>query len=131
MKQHPMRVLIVEDHDAVATALASLVNDERDMQVIGTAASVADSIAQAAELKPDIVLMDFRLPDGNGADAGTAIRADHPDTKLIFVTRDDTRATRRAATTAGASGFIHKSRATAEVIAAIRAVAGGRTWLKP
>ncbi|MGH7765287.1 MAG: response regulator [Candidatus Dormibacteraceae bacterium] len=127
----PTRVLIVEDHQVVADGLAALINDQDDMTVVGTAGSVADSIQRATEIKPDIVLMDFRLGDGTGADAGLAIRQVRPETKLIFLTREDTDAARFAALEAGASAFIHKSRAAQEVVEAIRSVAGGGTLFTP
>ena len=131
MSRKPARVLIVDDHEAVAEALASLINDERDMRVVGTAGSVAESITRVTELQPDVVLLDFRLPDGTGADAGNVIHQDHPQTKLIFVTRDDTTAARMAAIDAGASAFIHKSQAASKVVDAIRVVVGGGRLVNP
>jgi DNA-binding NarL/FixJ family response regulator len=127
----PTRILIVEDHQVVADGLAALLNDQPDMTVVGTAASVADSIARSIETNPDVVLMDFRLTDGTGADAGAGIRLVRPETKLIFLTREDSDAARFAALESGASGFIHKSRAAAEVVDAIRVVAGGGTLITP
>ena len=128
---NPIRILIVEDHQVVADGLAALLNDQPDMTVVGTAASVGDSIARTVEMSPDVVLMDFRLTDGTGADAGAAIRQLRPDTKLIFLTREDSDAARFAALESGASAFIHKSRAAAEVVDAIRIVAGGGTLITP
>ncbi len=129
--QNQIRVLIVEDHQVVADGLAALLNDQPDMTVVGKAASVADSIARAQEFKPDIVLVDFRLADGTGADAGLGIRQVRPETKLIFLTREDSDAARFAAIEAGASAFIHKSQAAAEVVNAIRTVASGGTLFTP
>ena len=131
VKPEATRVLIVEDHQVVAEGLAALINDQADMEVIGNAGSVTDSIARAVELKPDLVLVDFRLTDGTGADAATAIRQVRPDTKLIFLTREDSDAARIAALEAGASAFIHKSRAAQEVVDAIRTVAHGGTLFTP
>src|SRR5882762_11999294 len=111
MKAEATRVLIIEDHQVVADGLAALINDQKDMTVIGHAGSVSDAISRATELRPDIVLMDFRLTDGTGADAGTGIRQVRPETKMIFLTREDSDAARFAAIEAGASAFIHKSRA--------------------
>ena len=91
------RVLIIEDHQVVAEGLAALINAQDDMTVVGHAGSVADSIVRAAELKPALVLIDFRLTDGTGADAAAAIRQLKPDAKLIFLTREDTDAARFAA----------------------------------
>jgi DNA-binding NarL/FixJ family response regulator len=125
------RVLIVEDHQVVADGLAALINDQKDMTVIGHAASVSEAVSRATELSPDIVLMDFRLTDGTGADAGAMIRQVRPQTKLIFLTREDSDAARFAALESGASAFLHKSRAAADVVDAIRVVAGGGTMYTP
>jgi DNA-binding NarL/FixJ family response regulator len=125
------RVLVVEDHQVVAEGLAALINDQKDMTVVGKAGSVAESIQRASELQPDVVLMDFRLTDGTGADAGAGIRRVRPDTKLIFLTREDTDVARFAALEAGASAFIHKSRAAQEVVDAIRTVSQGGTLFTP
>jgi DNA-binding NarL/FixJ family response regulator len=131
VKGEPTRVLVVEDHQVVAEGLAALINDQKDMKVIGHAGSVSESIARAAELKPDLVLMDFRLTDGTGADAASGIRQLRPETKLIFLTREDSDAARFAALEAGASAFIHKSRAAQDVVDAIRTVAGGGSLFTP
>jgi RNA polymerase sigma factor (sigma-70 family) len=131
MKAEATRVLIIEDHQVVAEGLAALINDQKDMTVVGHAGSVADSITRAAELKPDLVLIDFRLTDGTGADAANGIRQLRPETKLIFLTREDSDAARFAAIEAGASAFIHKSRAAQDVVDAIRTVADGGTLFTP
>ena len=131
MKAGPTRVLVVEDHQVVAEGLAALINDQKDMKVIGHAGSVAESIARSAELEPDLVLIDFRLTDGTGVDAAAGIRQVRPDTKLIFLTREDSDAARYAAVEAGASAFIHKSRAAQDVVDAIRTVADGGTLFTP
>lgn len=130
-KETRTRVLIVEDHQVVAEGLAALIDDQKDMTVIGSAGSVADAVALAAELTPDVILMDFRLTGGTGADAGLAIRVSRPDVKIIFLTREDTDAARFAALEAGAAGFIHKSRAAQEVVDAIRQVASGQSLFTP
>jgi RNA polymerase sigma factor (sigma-70 family) len=131
VKNDVTRVLIVEDHQVVAEGLAALINDQKDMSVVGHAGSVADSVTRAAELNPDVVLVDFRLTDGTGADAAGAIRQIRPETKLIFLTREDTDAARFAALEAGASAFIHKSRAAQDVVDAIRSVAAGGSLFTP
>ena len=127
----PTRVLIVEDHQVVAEGLAALINDQKDMRVVGNAGSVAESVTTAAELKPDVAIIDFRLTDGTGADAASAVRQVRPDAKLIFLTREDSDAARIAALESGASAFIHKSRAAQEVVDAIRAVALGESLFTP
>jgi DNA-binding NarL/FixJ family response regulator len=127
----PIRVLIVEDHLVVAQGLAALINTQDDMRVVGEAGTVADCAVTAAELRPDVVLVDFRLPDGTGAEASAAIRAIRPEAKMIFLTREDSDAARFAAVQSGASAFIHKSRAASEVVSAIRDVARGRMLITP
>lgn len=131
MSEDKIRVLIVEDHQVVAEGLSALLNDQPDMAVVGSAASVAESISRAEELTPDVVLVDFRLADGTGADAGLAIRQVLPDVKLIVLTQEDTDAARFAALEAGASAFIPKSRAAAEVVDGVRKVAAGGTLFTP
>lgn len=118
--------MIVEDFPIVADGLAALLKDQPDMTVVCSAGSLAESIVRATEHTPDVALLDFRLPDGTGAEAGVRIRELRPDVKLIFLSRDDSDAARMAAMEAGASAFVHKSRAAAEVMDAIRAVASGR-----
>jgi RNA polymerase sigma factor (sigma-70 family) len=129
--EQPTRVLIVEDHRVVAEGLAALINDQTDMKVIGNVGTVAECVPAAAELNPDVVLLDFRLPDGTGPDAAAAVRGIRPAAKMIFLTREDTEAARFAAVQAGASAFLHKSRAAAEVVTAIRDVARGKMLITP
>jgi DNA-binding NarL/FixJ family response regulator len=125
------RVLIVEDHQVVAEGLAALIDHQTDMKVVGHVGTVADCAAQGVELNPDVVLLDFRLPDGTGADCAIRIRELRPQARMIFLTREDSEAARFAAVQAGASAFIHKSQAASEVVAAIRDVARGRMLITP
>jgi len=126
-----IRVMVVENHQVVSDGLVALVSDQPDMVMIGTADSVAEAIAQARELAPDIVLLDFRLPDGTGAEAGIRIRELVSETRLIFLSRDDSEAAQVAAIEAGASAFVHKSRAADEVIETIRLVSQGQNLITP
>jgi len=125
------RILIVEDHQIVADGLTALLNTQTDMAVVCHAGSVAESADKAAELDPDVILLDFRLTDGTGADAAAAIRRVNPHAKHIFLTREDSDVARFAALESGASGFIHKSRAATEVVDAIRTVASGGNLITP
>jgi two-component system, NarL family, response regulator DevR len=127
----PTRVLIVEDHRVVAEGLAALINYQADMRVVGSVGTVAEAVPAAASLNPDVVLLDFRLPDGSAPDAATAIRHIRPAAKMIFLTREDSDAARFAAVQSGASAFLHKSRAAAEVVAAVRDVARGKMLITP
>ena len=127
----PTRVLIVEDHRVVAEGLAALINDQDDMTVVGNVGTVAEVFPAAEKLNPEVVLLDFRLPDGTGPDAAAAVRSIRPAAKMIFLTREDTDAARFAAVQSGASAFLHKSRAAADVVAAIREVARGKMLITP
>lgn len=129
--EEPTRVLIVEDHRVVAEGLAALINAQADMKVVGNVGTVAECADAATELSPDVALLDFRLPDGSGPDAALAIRTVSPAAKMIFLTREDSEAARFAAVQSGASAFIHKSKAAAEVVAAIRDVARGKMLITP
>jgi len=101
------------------------------MTVVGNVGTVAECLAAAAEFDPDVVLVDFRLPDGTGPDAAAAIRSIRPAAKMIFLTREDTDVARFAAVQSGASAFLHKSRAAADVVSAIRDVARGKMLITP
>jgi DNA-binding NarL/FixJ family response regulator len=121
----------VDDHQIVADALAALLNQQTDMIVAGSAGSVEESARLAAELCPDVLIVDFRLSDGTGSDAVLAMRAVGCEAKVIFLSRDDGEGARYAAVEAGASAFIHKSRASADLIDAVRSVADGESLIDP
>ena len=125
------KILIVYDHRIVADALAALLNQQPDMIVTGSAGSVEESAVLAAELCPDVLIVDFRLSDGTGSDAVLAMRAVGCEAKVIFLSRDDGEGAHYAAVEAGASAFIHKSRASAELIDAVRTVADGGSLIDP
>lgn len=127
----PVRVLIVEDNVLLAEGLEALLNDERDLHVVGRATTVSDAVRGVDELGPDVVLMDQRLPDGTGADATARIRHRHPGVAVLFLSRLEDDMVRLAAFEAGAAGYLGKSRAAADVAGAVRRVAGGRRWSRP
>jgi DNA-binding NarL/FixJ family response regulator len=129
--EKPVRVLVVENHQVVADGLEQLLNAHSDMVVVGRAQSVAEASARASELRPDVVLTDFHLADGNGAEALAAIRQVNPDARFIVLTREDSDAARLAALEGGASGFIHKSNGAEQIVNAVRVVAGGGTLFTP
>jgi DNA-binding NarL/FixJ family response regulator len=118
-------VLLVEDHQLVAEGIQALLDREDDIKVIGVAGTVRDAVAMSAADSPDVVVMDFRLPDGNGAQAGEAIRSRRPHPSLVFVSGDDSEDALLLAVQAGASVFLPKSRASSEVVTAVRKAAGG------
>ena len=124
----PIRVLFVEDHQLLADALAAMLSREPDMQVVGIAGSVADAKILARE-QLDVVLMDYRLPDGTGAEATRAIKARWPAARIVMVTALTDDETLLESIQAGADGYLTKDRAAEDVVAAVRAAHAGETLL--
>lgn len=127
----PIRVVIVENHQLVSESLGLLLDGQPDIEVAGYAASVSEASALLPNVKPDVVLMDFHLDDGTGYDAASAISRLQPAAKFVFLSRDETDEAKLAAVRAGASAFLHKSRAASEVVDAVRKVARGATLISP
>ena len=127
----PIRVVIVENHQLVADSLRLLLDSQADMRVVGSAGSVDGAAALSRTLAPDVVVMDYHLPDGTGRDAALAMREVFPNTRFVFLSRDDSDAARLAAVEAGASAFVHKSNPGSAVIATIRKVAQGMSLVPP
>jgi len=124
-------VLIVDDHQLVSDGLGLLLDGEPDMEVCGYGRSVAEAIRLVDDWDPDLVVMDFHLPDGTGLDAALAIRRIRPEVRFVFLTRDDSVTARIAAVEAGAGAFVHKSRAASDLIDAVRQVGNGRSLITP
>ena len=123
------KVLIVEDHRVVAEGLWALLAEYSDLTVVGWADSVAETVPMAQELKPDVALVDFRLPDGTGADAAAGIRAHDPSVAIVILSADASDSALLAAVEAGACGYLLKSASGDEIAAAIRSAAEGETLI--
>ncbi len=115
-----MRILIVDDHVLFREGLTSLFNSQPDFQVVGVAGDVQEAIKLARETKPELILMDFRLPDGTGLDATQAILADLPETRIVFLTMHEEDDRLFAAIRMGAKGYLLKNLAVAKLLAALR-----------
>jgi len=120
-----VKVLIVEDHKVVAEGLQSLIGREPDLEVVGLASTVEDARRLEKERRPDILLVDFRLPDGNGAEAVAAIRKAVPKVRVLFLSAVESPAALMAALQVGARGYLLKANAATEVVSAVRRVAAG------
>jgi two-component system response regulator DevR len=125
------RILLCDDHEVVREGLRGLIGRQESMTVIGEAATVAEAIAEAARAKPDVVIMDVRLPDGSGVEACRAIREARPATKVIMLTSYADDEALFASIIAGASGYLLKQTRGQTVVDAITTVASGGSLLDP
>ncbi len=123
-----IRVLLVDDHQLLTDALAQLLGHEPDIRVGGVARSVSEAKSAARE-RVDVVLMDYRLPDGTGADATRAIKARWPAAKIIMLTAISDDETVLDSIQAGADGYLTKDRAIEDVVGAVRAAHAGEILL--
>jgi DNA-binding NarL/FixJ family response regulator len=119
------RVLVVEDHPVVAEGLVALLEGHPDLAVLGWANSVAEADRVALSQPVDVAIVDFRLPDGTGADAAVRIREHRPGAAVIFLSGDDSDQAMLAAFEAGASGYLVKSAPGPEIVEAVRRAADG------
>ncbi len=124
-------VLLVDDHEMVRVGLRSLLSGERAIEVVGEAASAAEGVAQAARLRPDVVVMDVRLPDESGVEACREIRAEAPGVQVIMLTSYADDEAVFASIMAGASGYFLKQIRGEELVRAIETVAAGGSLLDP
>jgi DNA-binding NarL/FixJ family response regulator len=128
-----MRLLLVDDHEVVRLGLRTVLSHYHDhaITVVGEAATATDAIRQAEQLKPDVILMDVRLPDGSGVDACRDILALLPNTRVIFLTSYADDDSVLSAVVAGARGYVLKAIDSASLINTIHAVVEGRSILDP
>lgn len=124
-------VFIVDDHEIVRQGLAGVINGQSDLTVIGEAATTHDALARIAATRPDVAVLDVRLPDGNGIDLCRQIRQDHPQVQCLILTAYDDDDAMFAAVVAGAAGYLLKSVRGAELVGAIRDVGAGKRLLHP
>jgi DNA-binding NarL/FixJ family response regulator len=124
-------VLIVDDHSMVAESFRRALAVEADIEVVAVAHTVADAHLAAATHRPDVVLMDYSLPDGDGVSAAASLVRELPGTKVILVTGSDARGVARGAIQAGCVGYLEKTMALSQLAAAVRAAAAGDTAISP
>ncbi|MEU3529034.1 response regulator transcription factor [Streptomyces sp. NPDC038707] len=126
-----IRVLIADDQQMVRQGFTVLLNAQRDIEVIGQAVDGRDAIARTAELAPDVVLMDIRMPVLGGIEATGRITEDHPEVKVLVLTTFDLDEYVYDALRAGASGFLLKDASADQLAEAVRVVAAGDALLAP
>ena len=121
----PIRVLVVDDHPVILQGLRGMLSALEDIEVVGEAVTGTDAIEKAEELKPDVLLMDVRLPEQNGLEAMRRLRETDPDVKVVFITVSDSDLYLVEALRWGANGYLTKDSSSALIGNAIRSATMG------
>lgn len=129
--ERKLRLLLVDDHSVIRMGLTGSLNLEPDLTVIGEAGKGGQAIELHRKLRPDVVLMDFRLPDMTGVEATKTICREFPDARVLMLTVHEGEEDVYRAIQAGALGYVQKSIGWRELLAAIRSVAAGERYLPP
>jgi len=128
-KDPTVRILVVDDHFIVRMGLIALINTEPDLEIVGETDDGDQAIALFEKLKPDLVLMDLRMPRRSGTEATRLIRSMAPAARVLMLSAFDGDADIHTALESGAQGYVLKSATGEDLIPAIRAVAAGRRWI--
>jgi DNA-binding NarL/FixJ family response regulator len=131
MNAPPVRVVIVDDHPVVRDGLRGMLAGDVELVVVGEAGDGEAAVRLVAELEPDVVLMDLRMPGTDGVQATSQIVAEHPHVRVLVLTTYDTETDVLRAVEAGASGYLLKDAPAHELRRAVRATAAGQTVLAP
>jgi len=126
-----MRVLIVDDHNFFREGLVSLVKSQPDFEVVGESGTVKDAIDDSLRLKPDLVLMDFNLPDGTGLEATRAILQKEPGIKIVFLTIQESDESLLEALHLGARGYLLKNLSVTSLINSLHSIEQGDPAISP
>ena len=124
-----IRLMIVDDHALFREGLASIIRSEQDIEITGLAGSVREAVEMARQTRPDMILMDFSLPDGTGADATRQILAEVPDCKIVFLTMSEEDENLFDAIRSGARGYLLKNMQPSKLVIALRSVQNGESAL--
>jgi two-component system response regulator NreC len=125
------RVLVVDDHAVVRSGLRLLIDAEADLETVGEAGDVRGALFEARTTNPDLVLLDVTMPGESGLEGIPKLLHEHPDLKILVLSMQDDPHYVREAFAAGARGYVLKEAADAEVVTAIREVAGGGRYVHP
>lgn len=126
-----IRILVADDHPVVRDGLVGMLNTQEDFEVVGQSSNGIETVNQAAQLRPDVVLMDLEMPEMDGVEALRRIRAARADAKVIVFTAFDTDERILSAVQAGARGYLLKGAPREEIFRAIRVVSQGGSLLEP
>ena len=122
-----VRVFLVDDHEVVRRGVAEVLEDDPGITVAGEAGTVAEALARVPAVRPDVVVVDMRLPDGDGAELCRALRHRMPELRCLVLTSFSEQEALQAAVRAGAAGFLLKQVRGPALVSAVRTVAGGGT----
>ncbi|HEY2557786.1 MAG TPA: response regulator transcription factor [Diaminobutyricibacter sp.] len=131
MADGSIRVFLVDDHEIVRRGIADLLEAEADLEVVGEAGTAAQARARIAATKPDVAVLDVRLPDGSGIDVCRDVRGTMPDVRCLILTAYDDDDALRAAVIAGASGYVLKDVRGGKLIESVRLAAAGKNLIDP
>jgi two-component system response regulator NreC len=126
-----IRILLADDHAVLRAGLRALLNAETDMEVAGEAGDGRTCVQIAAQIQPDVILLDLNMPHCNGLEALSALRRQVPDSRVLILTMHDDAQYLRQALAAGSTGYILKQAADSELLSAIRTVYSGGVFLHP
>jgi len=126
-----IKILVVDDHEVVRDGISVMMERQQDFAVVGEASNGLEAVEKAQELRPDIVLMDLRMPQMNGVEAMRRIRAEDSDIKFIVLTTYDSDEYIFDAIEAGAKGYLLKDASREELFQAVRAVYRGESLIEP
>ena len=124
-----LKVFLVDDHELVRRGVADLLDEEPDLMVIGQASSVSEALARVPATNPDVVVLDVRLPDGNGVELCRELRSRLPELNCLMLTSYTDEEAMMDAILAGAGGYVIKDIKGMELVSAVRTVASGRSLL--
>ncbi|HEY2597476.1 MAG TPA: response regulator transcription factor [Candidatus Dormibacteraeota bacterium] len=124
-----VHVLIVQDHPLLASALARMFEGQPDLAVSGVSGSGADAVKSAALKRPDVVLMDFRLPDVSGPEAARMIQSEHAEAAIVFHSADESETALLDAVDAGATAYLPKDATADQIIEAVRKASRGEVMI--
>jgi DNA-binding NarL/FixJ family response regulator len=126
-----IRILIVDDHEVVRIGIRTLLASAAGIKIIGEGSTASEALEQTAKLRPDVVLLDVRLPDGSGVEACRKIKADHPETRVVMLTSFSDEEAIVGAVMAGASGYLLKQADGERLTQSIRDATEGESSLDP
>ncbi|WP_369029698.1 MULTISPECIES: response regulator [Streptomyces] len=127
----PIRVFLLDDHEVVRRGVHDLLNDEPDITVVGEAANVEQALARVPALRPDVAVLDVRLPDGDGISVCRDLRSRMPELACLMLTSFDDEEALLDSIMAGASGYVLKQIQGSDLVSAVRTVATGQSLLDP